>query len=32
MEELQDEYQNVKFYDMEFDNPEAHVIRSLQEV
>ena len=32
MEELQDEYQNVKFFDMEFDNPEAHVIRSLQEV
>lgn len=32
MEELQDEYQNVKFYDMEFDNPESHVIRNLPEV
>jgi len=32
MEELKDEYQNVKFFDMEFDNPEAHVIRNLPEV
>ena len=32
MEELEDEYQNVKFFDMEFDNPEAHVIRNLPEV
>ena len=32
MEEIEDEYQNVKFFDMEFDNPEAHVIRNLPEV
>ncbi len=31
MEDLVDEYPNVKFYDMEFDNPEAHVIRNLPE-
>jgi thioredoxin 1 len=31
-EELEGEYEHVKFYDMEFDNPEAHVIRSLPEV
>lgn len=31
-EELEDEYRHVKFFDMEFDNPEAHVIRSLPEV
>jgi len=31
-EELEDEYRHVKFYDMEFDNPEAHIIRSLPEV
>ncbi len=31
-EELEKEYTNVKFYDMEFDNPEAHIIRSLPEV
>jgi len=31
-EELEDDYKHVKFYDMEFDNPEAHVIRSLPEV
>jgi len=31
-EELEEEYQNVSFYDMEFDNPHAHVIRSLPEV
>ena len=28
MEELENEYSNVKFADMEFDNPEAHVIRN----
>jgi thioredoxin 1 len=31
-EELEEEYGNVKFFDMEFDNPESHVIRSLPEV
>ena len=31
-EELEDEYKHVKFYDMEFDNPESSVIRSLPEV
>ena len=31
-EELEDEYRHVKFYDMEFDNPEAQIIRSLPEV
>ena len=31
-EELEDEYSHVKFCDMEFDNPESHVIRSLPEV
>jgi thioredoxin 1 len=31
-EELEDEYKNVQFYDMEFDNPESHVIRNLPEV
>ncbi len=33
MEELkeQPEYSHVKFYDMLFDNPEAHVIRNLPE-
>ncbi|HNR43372.1 MAG TPA: thioredoxin [Bacteroidales bacterium] len=31
-EDLEDEYRHVKFYDMEFDNPEAHIIRSLPEV
>ena len=25
-EELEEEYKHVKFYDMEFDNPESHVI------
>ena len=29
MEELQDEYTNVEFRDMLFDNPEARVIREL---
>ncbi|PLX11356.1 MAG: hypothetical protein C0594_03775 [Marinilabiliales bacterium] len=28
MEELQDDYENVKFYSMAFDNPEAEAIRS----
>jgi len=31
-EDLEDEYKQVKFCDMEFDNPESHVIRSLPEV
>ncbi len=31
-EELESEYGHVKFFDMEFDNPESHVIRSLPEV
>lgn len=31
MENLEDKYENVKFFDMEFDNPEATVIRSLPE-
>lgn len=31
MEELEPEYPNVKFFDMEFDNPEAHVIREAPE-
>jgi thioredoxin 1 len=31
-EELQDEYKHVKFYDMEFDNPDSGVIRNLPEV
>jgi thioredoxin 1 len=31
-EELEDEYKHVKFYDMEFDNPESYVIRSIPEV
>lgn len=31
-EDLEDEYKHVKFFDMEFDNPEAHIIRSLPEV
>lgn len=31
-EELVHEFPNVKFYDMEFDNPESHVIRDLFEV
>jgi thioredoxin 1 len=32
MEELEGEYSNVKFADMEFDSPESHVIRSVPEV
>lgn len=31
MESLEQEYANVKFYDMLFDSPDAHVIRSLPE-
>jgi thioredoxin 1 len=31
-EELENEYTHVKFYDMEFDNPESNVIRGLPEV
>lgn len=31
MEEIEDEYTHVKFADMEFDNPEAHVIRDVPE-
>ncbi|HBF87015.1 MAG TPA: hypothetical protein DDX39_00125 [Bacteroidales bacterium] len=31
MEELESEYQNIKFYDMEFDTPDARVIRNAPE-
>ncbi len=31
MEELRDEYKHVKFFDMEFDIPDARVIRNLPE-
>jgi thioredoxin 1 len=31
MEELEKEYSHVKFVDMEFDNPESHVIRNAPE-
>ena len=31
-EEIEDEYQHIQFYDMEFDNPESYVIRTLPEV
>jgi thioredoxin 1 len=31
MEELKADYPNVKFMDMEFDSPEAHVIRNAPE-
>ena len=31
MEELEDEYTNVKFTDMDFDIPDAHVIRNAPE-
>jgi thioredoxin 1 len=31
-EELEETYPYVKFFDMEFDNPESHVIRNLPEV
>ena len=31
MEELEGEYKNIKFADMEFDSPDAKIIRSLPE-
>ena len=31
MEELEGQYSNVKFFDMAFDSPEAHIIRGLPE-
>ena len=31
MEELENKYTNVKFFDMAFDSPEAHIIRNLPE-
>jgi len=31
MKELESDYENVKFYDMEFDLPDASVIRNLPE-
>lgn len=31
-EELEVEYRHLRFYDMEFDNPESHIIKSLPEV
>ena len=31
-EELEKEYKHVKFFDMEFDNPESNIIRNLPEV
>jgi thioredoxin 1 len=31
-EELEPEYSHVKFFDMEFDNPESVVIRNMPEV
>ena len=31
-EELESRYDQVKFYDMEFDNPESQVIRNIPEV
>jgi thioredoxin 1 len=31
MKSLEQEYQHVKFRDMEFDSPESHVIRNAQE-
>ena len=31
MEDLEGEYEHVKFADMEFDNPESHVIRNAPE-
>ncbi len=31
MEEIEDDYTNVKFADMEFDIPDAHVIRNAPE-
>ena len=32
MEDIEDQYTHVKFADMEFDNPESHVIRNTAEV
>jgi len=32
MEELEEQYAHVKFYDMEFDHPEGHVMRNIPEV
>jgi thioredoxin 1 len=32
MEDLESEYTHVRFADMEFDNPEAYVIRDVPEV
>lgn len=31
MEELEGEYRNIKFADMEFDSPDAKIIRNLPE-
>lgn len=31
-EALENEFVNVQFYDMEFDNPESHVLRTLSEL
>lgn len=31
MEDFEDEYSHVAFYDMAFDSPEAHVIRNAPE-
>ncbi|MCW8850838.1 MAG: thioredoxin family protein [Melioribacteraceae bacterium] len=31
MEELEGQYTNVKFFDMAFDSPEAHIVRNLPE-
>lgn len=31
MEELEDKYKNVKFYDMDFDIPDAYVIKNAPE-
>jgi thioredoxin 1 len=32
MEDLEGQFTNVKFADMEFDSPESHVIRNVPEV
>lgn len=32
VEEIENDYRHVKFYDLEFDNPESNGIRNLQEV
>jgi thioredoxin 1 len=31
MEKLESEYTDVAFYDMEFDSPESHIIKTLPE-